>query len=199
MNEESVRTRQNAPEAILAVDADWAITAANDDAARFFDRPASDVVGDSIWAVSPALAGTTFEDALRTAMSSDEVVSREGHLPSQDAWLELRAVPAGDGLSALIRDVTEQRSRRRDLETTVGALRTMYDVTTDYGMAFEEKVDRTLEMGCERLGLPFGFLSRIETADGAGGEQIIVQSYGDNRCCSPRSRVRSRRRTVAGR
>lgn len=65
---------------------------------------------------------------------------------------------------------------------TVGALQSIYDVTTDAERTFAEKIDRLLEIGVETLDLPYGFLSRIELEDldAASGTQTIAHAIGDH-------------------
>ncbi len=76
-------------------------------------------------------------------------------------------------------DVTERRRRERQTEATVEALERVYEVTTDPGSSFEEKVDGLLAAGSDYLDLPYGFLTRIET-DGDAGTQTVVQACGDH-------------------
>lgn len=65
---------------------------------------------------------------------------------------------------------------------TVTALQSLYDVTTDTALSFEEKIDRLLAIGAEELDLPYGFLSEIavEDLEGERGTQTIVQATGDH-------------------
>lgn len=83
---------------------------------------------------------------------------------------------------ALIRDVTEQRQRERERKMMVEFLEALYDITTDSDLAFDAKINAMLELGCETLDLPYGFITRIEVDDAAGpfGTQTISKSHGDH-------------------
>jgi len=311
MSEDTERVRDDAhrttSEAYFAIDETWRHTRTNDAGRRLLDSSADDPSGERIWDTFAALVGTPFEDALRTAMEDREPVSVEAHLPQRDAWYELRAYPDGDGLSSYVRDVTERRERRKQLEAyrarfealtgntnqvvltidddsvvqyvndavedlfgyapdelvgeslltiiperfhdayeaaladylesgeknlewewielpgrhragheiplgisfgettvegdhrftalirdvtdrkrkerereaTIDFFQDLYDVTTDQELSFEKKIDRTLELTGERLDLPYGFFTRIET-DGDDDRRTVVQSTGEH-------------------
>ncbi|SEW17568.1 MEDS domain-containing protein [Natrinema salifodinae] len=54
----------------------------------------------------------------------------------------------------------DQRRRRRSLQKS-------YEITSDPGLSFEEKLERLLEVGRERFGLEMGGLNHLPTWDGA--------------------------------
>lgn len=56
----------------------------------------------------------------------------------------------------------------------------LYDVFSGQSTDVETKVDRALALGSEQLGLPIGFLTRIE-----GGTQEIVRAVGDHPSIQP--------------
>ena len=85
-------------------------------------------------------------------------------------------------------DITERHRRAGEREAAVDLLRGIYDVTTDPDLSFETKIDRLLTLGCEALGLPYGFLSNIESGadgDNTDGRQHIVQACGDHALLQP--------------
>ncbi|MFB6250171.1 MAG: ATP-binding protein [Halobellus sp.] len=72
-------------------------------------------------------------------------------------------------------------------QATIGLLSDIYAVTTDIELTFEEKIRRLLELGCDRLGLSYGFLSRIDAEEGheSDGTQQIVLSHGEHDLLQP--------------
>ncbi|ALG82755.1 signal-transducing histidine kinase [Halanaeroarchaeum sulfurireducens] len=67
------------------------------------------------------------------------------------------------------------------------AFQSIYDVTTDSTLSFEEKIDRLLTIGVDAIGLPYGFLSRIAVDDTKAeeGVQEIYRSHGDHELLQP--------------
>jgi len=302
-----------AEEAYVALDAEWQCVGVNAAGARFLGAPEKELSDSSLWKVAPDLVGTSFEKALRAAMSNGDPGAADGYLADRNAWYELRAYPDDSGVSAYFRDVTARRERRRELEayearfealtgnteqvvltidddsavqyvndavedlfgyepeeligesllelvperfheahetavdhyletgekslewewielpgrhrdghemplgisfgeTVVGDehrftaimrdiserqrrkqerqanvefLRDLYEVTTDTDLTLENKIDRTLSLGCERLELPVAFLARIQPGDGSDDRLTIVRSRGDHPLIQP--------------
>ena len=78
-------------------------------------------------------------------------------------------------LLILIRDVTELARTQRDLEQDRKALRKLYDIAGRRGLALDDKLQQLLQIGCERLDLPYGFVTDIEA-----GTHRVVTAVGDH-------------------
>jgi len=81
---------------------------------------------------------------------------------------------------AIYTDITEQKEREYTLRAEQKALREMYRITADQEAAFEDKVQRLITLGCEYLGLPFGFLTRI-----SDDTQRILWATGNHALLQP--------------
>jgi signal transduction histidine kinase len=96
-------------------------------------------------------------------------------------WNEVDIAPVHDEDGAVThyigfqRDVTERKRLQTELETAQQSLRRLYGVTTDSALSFGERVERTLEIGCYRLGVGLGFVTRIDD-----GTQHIAHAVGDH-------------------
>ncbi|WP_435183360.1 ATP-binding protein [Halobellus sp. EA9] len=149
----------------------------------------------------PGFEGLSFLDAVRadhpdlpfvlfTADGSEEVASEaiaagvSEYVPRSDSPEQF------DALATRIETSVDAYRERIDDErgpggyTTVELIRDLYDVTTDTELSFEEKTDRILALGCERLDLPYGFLSRIDP-EAENPTQRIVQARGDHELLQP--------------
>jgi len=98
----------------VAFGEDWRYVYVNAEGARMLGRTEQDLLGASLWAQFPELAGTTIEDALRRAMEARESASAEEYFEPLDTWFEMRAYPWQEGIAVFFRDVTE---RHRMVET----------------------------------------------------------------------------------
>jgi signal transduction histidine kinase/DNA-binding response OmpR family regulator len=123
---------------------------------------------------------------LYTADGSEAVAS-EAIAAGVTEYVPRDAAAAVDTLAARIEAAIDRGRERydglRERDMTIELLRDLYDVTTDTELTFDEKVSRLLQLGSERLDLPYAFLSHIETDEGdaeTGGTQRIVQSHGDH-------------------
>src|SRR3712207_9196210 len=104
--------------ACFALDRDWRFTYVNGEAERVLQRPRGDLLGGDIGELFPAAVGSDFEVHYRGAAATGRERVFEAYYPAPlDAWYEVRAWPAPDGLSVYFLDVTE---RRRSEERRVG-------------------------------------------------------------------------------
>lgn len=108
---------------LIALDGRWRLTYANASATRLFERPASGLLGTSLWDLLPAALREENHEAFAHALLHKEPVSRDLYFEAKRAWLELRGHPFGEGMLLLIQDVTakreeaERRSRLDRLES----------------------------------------------------------------------------------
>ncbi|EMA08932.1 PAS domain S-box protein [Haloarcula marismortui] len=72
-------------------------------------------------------------------------------------------------------DITDRKRLEQSLRQSEQSLREMTEVASDTDRGFEGKLAAILELGCERLNLPYGFLTRIDDAT-----QHIVEASGSH-------------------
>jgi PAS domain S-box-containing protein len=126
-------------------------------------------------------------EAIDRVLGGDTEEARVGvepAIPESTETVELRLRRLGEedlGLGTT-RDVTDRARRERQQTATVDLLGTLYDLTRAEGLAFAEGVDRLLAAGREALGLPIGFLTRIDRSQGDadGGRQTVVHAVGSH-------------------
>jgi PAS domain S-box-containing protein len=171
-NAERVLERVDA--AVMGIDDDWRITYLNDPAAEALGEPADAVVGESVWEAFPDIEGSVFEREYRESLASQEVRTFETRYEPADNWLEVSVFPAADGLSVYVRDVTERKRTEAELERNERALRDLQRLASSRDRSFDEKLEQALAVGCERLDLPMGYLTRID-----GDTQTIVAAHGE--------------------
>ena len=95
-------------DAFFAVDRAWRLVYVNRAFEELLGVGRDELLGGSLWDLGRALAGGAFRDELRRA--ADQRVPATFEVPAPGArWLEVRAFPHGDGLTAHLRDVTERR------------------------------------------------------------------------------------------
>ncbi len=90
---------------------------------------------------------------------------------------------SADGEQRIItqfRDVSERRRVRERLRASRQSLRTLYETISDGDLDFDAKVSEILRVGCERLDLPYGFLTLVDD-----GRQNVVAARGDHELLQP--------------
>ncbi|WP_436923360.1 bacterio-opsin activator domain-containing protein [Halosimplex amylolyticum] len=159
---------------VVGLDDDWRITYLNSRAEAIVGRSTDELVGEDIWEMFPEAEGTVVEREYREALESQTVRTFETYDERTDSWLEVTVFPAADGLSVSLRDVTDEKRTKAELERNERALRDLQRLASSRDLSFPEKLDRALAVGCERLDLELGYLTRIDD-----GTQRIVATHGD--------------------
>ncbi len=109
-------------EGFFALDSNWRFTAFNRAAEEIFDLKREDVIGRTIWEVSPTAIGSEFERRYRKVMIDREKQVFETYSKRRpDRYHEIRAFPLGEGIGVAFRDATErktilERLRQRELD-----------------------------------------------------------------------------------
>jgi PAS domain S-box-containing protein len=177
---------------IFLVAPDETVTYVNDSVCALTGRDRGELVG--------ATVDTLVESALVPPEEHDRFVasvrdlangqSREENLTFDVARDDGRVVDVGlskhareDGtedIVGVVRDVTERERRVAAAERKQAALASLYEVSADATLTFEEKTRRVLAIGCEYLDLPYGFLTRVEE-----DVQEMVHTVGDHTLIQP--------------
>ncbi len=102
-------------EAVVVLDREWRIRFVNRAAEALLDLAAHDLAGRSIVEVLPGARGGPFHQACAQAFDRDEPTRFEGFSPALGRWFESEAHPAHEGLTLVIREVTD-RYRQRSID-----------------------------------------------------------------------------------
>jgi len=95
-----------------------------------------------------------FETAVRTVVDGEtRWILTRGVVQERDAQ--------APRIVAIATDITDRKKREQALETNNDALRALTELATEGGLSESETVERALEIGLERLGLSFGYLSCV--------------------------------------
>jgi PAS domain S-box-containing protein len=126
-------------DAFFAVGRDWRFVYVNHALEELVRVPRDALTGEVLWERCPFLArGGVARSELERAVESQVPVTFESRGPG-DRWIETRAFPHRDGLTAYLRDVTERRRTQEvqahllgitghDLRTPISVVRVSLDV-----------------------------------------------------------------------
>ncbi len=112
-------------EGFVLVDGDFRVLAMNAEGERIEGRPASQIIGTTIWDSWPDLANSTLGEIWRQAMLDQKPASFEHRYAWPDgrtAWLEMRAFPSRDRLAIFYRDVSDRKATEEELRRTESEL-----------------------------------------------------------------------------
>ena len=137
---EVARVLETMPAAFCFLDPQWRFRYVNAHAERLFGRCRTELFGRSLWEAFPAVVGTTFEAAYRTAMRSGEPVSLVAANPlREDTWLEVRAWPGEDGLAVYLLDVSDRQRAEEAARRATARTSLLASVTAELSGALDSE------------------------------------------------------------
>jgi len=166
------------------LDAEGRLRRANEPALSFAGVAEDDVRGEPFWETpwwDDGVTDTEIRRKVERALAGESVsfeaehVAPDGERVVVDGLLEPVVGPDGavESVIAVGRDATGRAEATERLRADRRSLRRLYEVMADADPG--ERVDRLLELGCDRLDLPYGFLTDIDA-----GTQRIVAATGDH-------------------
>ena len=101
----------------VVFDREWRYTYVNPAATRLLRKSREELLGQSLWDLWPAAAGTPAGPVYHRAMEERVPVQFEAFYPEPlNAWFEVRCSPSPEGLSLFFTDVTTRRTAQDEIQ-----------------------------------------------------------------------------------
>jgi len=124
-NERMRAVLESITDGFTVVSSDWTITYLNaraEEIIRPEGRTREDLVGKNLWQEFPELLGTVLEAQFRYAMEQQQTVGFELYYLPRQRWLEVRAYPSAEGLTAYVQDIHQRKLDDRTLRDSANRL-----------------------------------------------------------------------------
>jgi PAS domain S-box-containing protein len=112
-------------DAFAVLDSHWRIVYINETAAALADIPQDKLVGQNLWKSFPETVGTVFWEKMHEAMREGRPVHFEFYFDPRKRWVENTVYPSAEGLALFIRDITDRKKDRGDLEAAKAEIERM--------------------------------------------------------------------------
>jgi PAS domain S-box-containing protein len=97
------------PDAVVAVDSGWRITALNQRAASLVQQTREEVLGKPFWETFPEALGAACEQQYQQALQTQVAVRFEVCYPALHAWFQITASPSHGGLVLFFQEMTRHK------------------------------------------------------------------------------------------
>jgi PAS domain S-box-containing protein len=132
---------ENLSDACVVLDREWRYTYVNRAAARIANLRREEMLGRTLWEISPERA-SKFEAAYRRAMDQGVSVSFEEYYPTLKAWFEHTVYPSTDHITFCARDVTEHKRVEEALRERERFIRQVTELTPVLINVFDLMIER---------------------------------------------------------
>jgi len=119
------------PDAFYRLDQDWRFTYLNQQAEQLLERPASQLLGQSVWVEFPETVEAGLQQHYFTAKETQQVVVFELYYPPLKRWFEVRAIPAPDSFSVYFHDISERKRTERAAREQTELFQTVINQMSD--------------------------------------------------------------------
>ncbi len=144
---------ENTFDCVIFLDRDWRFTFFNARAAMELHADA-DIIGSCVWERFPRIAGTIFEENYRRAMADGTQRVFEAYFAPLSTWYEVHAIPLGDDLMVIFRNINERRAAAEALRIREQQLATVFGQTM-VGILHRDLANRVLMVNqryCDIVG-----------------------------------------------
>ena len=177
---------EGAPFGVIVIDDGSVIRYANGATGDLLGCDSDELVDDSLHRVIPDRLEDSYEGAFERYLETGKrhldwdrielsARHRDGH--EVPVSIALRETPTDDEqlYTGILSDNSRQSRLREQLEETIDTLHELYAIASNATVPFETRRKEVLELGCEYLDLPYGFITEISP-----NTQRIVASVGDH-------------------
>jgi formate hydrogenlyase transcriptional activator len=102
-------------DAFVALDLEGRYTYANERAIAMLGRPRQELLGQTVWSLSPQVQGSAFQQAFELAVREQRPVTVEGRTANDGRWLDVRVYPSATGVSVFFEDVSDRKRHEEEL------------------------------------------------------------------------------------
>lgn len=195
------RAMDEAPVGITITDPaqeDNPIIYANDRFQKLTGYTTTEIIGENCRSLQGEGTDPAHVAAMRDAIDNEESVTvelRNYRKNGEQFWNRVTIAPVEneqgevEHFVGFQEDVTQRKQQEAERNATIDYLQGLYDIATNPDLQSGEKITRLLSLGPEKLDLPYGFLTRIET-DGSNrgnGVQRVVEASGNHDILQPES------------
>jgi PAS domain S-box-containing protein len=112
----------------ILFDREWHYLYLNRAAARAVNLPSEEILGRTLWEVSPDIIGSELDRQYHRAMDERLYVTLDYYYSGTDSWWEHRIYPSPEGVSVFARDITQRKKTEEALRESEQRFRSYFEL-----------------------------------------------------------------------
>jgi PAS domain S-box-containing protein len=170
-------TFESITDALLTVDAGLRCTYANGQAARLTHRSRQELVGCSLPELFPSLCGTAFLDEMERVRQSRCTGHLQTYHDTAQAWLNVTLYPSAQGVTLIVRDVTESHLAQQALAMSEERFRLLFETSADgiLKVGLDFRIRAANRAACRMFGRTLEDLRELRSVDLASPSDARLQ------------------------
>jgi PAS domain S-box-containing protein len=129
--EKLYNTLESITDGFMTLDRSWRFTYLNREAEKIWRKKREELIGKTLWEITPVAVGTVFEEQYRKAMFDHISVSFEALSPMLKVWIEVRAYPTAEGIAIYARDISKRKKAEEALRLATAYNRSLIEASPD--------------------------------------------------------------------
>lgn len=171
------RVLEQMTDGFIVFDRQWRYVYLNDRAAQIIRKSKQEVLGKNVWELFPQNVGNEGYHELQRALRDQVPVHYETLIPELNAWVEVHAYPAPEGLSIFFADITARRRTDQALRESEMRNRAIFRAAMDGIITIDERgIIESLNPAAELL---FGYGTGEAVGQNIGVFLPDVEKAGD--------------------
>ncbi|MEW6585997.1 MAG: PAS domain S-box protein, partial [Nitrospirota bacterium] len=193
--EKLVDTLESIRDGFFSLDREWRFAYVNSEAVRLFRRKREELLGRSIWEISPEAVATIIYEEYHRAMAEQEPVTFETLSLLPDTWVEVVAYPSKDGLSVYFHDISERKRAAEALLASEEKYRSLIEQASDAIVLFDRELNivDANPMACRISGYSRDELIKLNAMDLLPPEDLATNALQLDRVLAGETVVNERR------
>jgi diguanylate cyclase (GGDEF)-like protein/PAS domain S-box-containing protein len=119
---------ESTSDCVFFLDRDWRFTFCNSRTSAEL-KVSADIIGNRVWDSFPQKIGTIFEENYRSAAAERSTRIFEAYFEPLSSWYEVHALPVGDDLMIIFRNINERRAAVEAFQAREQQLATVFSQT----------------------------------------------------------------------
>lgn len=118
---------ENIEDSIYTLDNDYRFIYINNTALKTINKSREELIGNTIWEVSPHILNHPFSEKLKHSFDKQEICELNEYFPFTSNWYKVNFFPSNNSITIIYKNITEIKKAKEDIERSLQELKFLAD------------------------------------------------------------------------